>query len=441
MTDGLPHHTEAEAAIVAAALIAPVMPRALAYVSAEDFHLTRYRLMFDACRKLWERDVKVDVVTLADELKANGQLDEAGGFDEIGHLVDGVPNADNVEYHAKVVAKHAQRRKLIRAANAVAEVAHSAEDAEVSHAVSSLIDMASPRKGGAGFRKAAEGVWPAMEHFERLQSGEVDARGIETGFKDIDRMVAGLHPGDLFVLAARPSMGKTAWLLNTLANVSVGGTPSALVSLEMTMDQVVQRMIASEARVDMQALRRGYTIGKAEHQRLAAAAGHINGAPLFVDDEPVARLPQIAAKLTQLVQREGVKLVAVDYMQLMEADGENRTQQVSAISRGLKLLAGRLKVPVIALSQLSRGPEQRSDKRPMLSDLRESGSIEQDADVVAFLYRPEYYAPNEKKAELKGRAEFLIAKQRNGPTGPVPLYFHDSYARFDDAGHEQRSFA
>lgn len=439
----LPHSEEAERAVISACLIAPVLPRALVHVSPEDFHLAHYRTVFEAQRRLWERDVKVDVVTLADELRATGELEQAGGFDLLAALIDGVPTHEHVDAHARVVAKHAARRRLIQAAAAVAERAHTGDDAEVSAALSHLIDTASPRKGGAGFRRAAEAVWPAMDYFDALQRGEAQAKGIATGFHDLDRVLIGFHPGDLIVVAGRPSMGKTAWVLNVLANVALNqGEPVALMSLEMSTEQVVQRLIASEGRVDVQALRRGHVLPREAHQRLAAGAGHISHAPFFVDDEPSGTLPQIAARLTQIVQREGVKLIAIDYAQLIEAPGaENRTQEVGKISRGLKLLAGRLKVPIILLSQLSRGPEQRADKRPMLSDLRESGAIEQDADVVMFLYRPEYYAPPEKKQALAGAADVIVAKQRNGPTGVVPMYFHAEYARFEDLAKDGRMIA
>ena len=431
----LPHSPEAEAAVLAACLIAPVLPKALAITSPEDFHLRPYRLMFDAAKRLWEADSKIDVVTIANELKARGEFEAVGGFDALSPLMDGVPNPDGVDHHAKIVFKHARRRDLIAAAEKVAHVAHGTDDGEVSEAVSRLIDTASPRKGGGGFRRIGESVWPAMEHFERLQSGDKGARGLVTGFRDLDRVLIGFQGGDLCIVAARPSMGKTAFALNVLANVAFTGEPVALVSLEMSAAQVTQRMIAAEARVDLQMLRQGHVLSPESHERLAAAAGHINSAPIYIDDEPIARVPQIAAKLTRLVQQEGVKLVAIDYVQLMSAPkAENRTQEVGQISRDLKLLAGRLDVPIILLSQLSRGPEQRADKRPGLADLRESGSLEQDADAVVFLYRPEYYAKGDpvKEEQLRGMADVIVEKQRNGPTGSVPVHFHKEYARFDN---------
>lgn len=428
----IPHSADAEASVVAACMIAPVVPRAMAIVGPGDFYLGQYRLMYDAIRRLWERDVRVDVVTLADELQAAGEFQAAGGFDTVAALVDMVPNADNVEHHARIVQRHAARRRTIACAQNVIAQATDGEDVDVSNAIAKLIESAGAKKGGGGFRKLAESVWPAMEHFDRLIAGEEAAVGLQTGFSALDRKFIGFHPGDMVVVAARPSMGKSAFATNVLTNVALAGDAVAMVSLEMSADQIAQRVILSEARVDIQALRRGHTLSRETHERLAGGAAHANAAPMFVDDEPAARLPQLTAKLLQLKQRENIKLVAIDYLQLMEADAENRTQEVSKLSRGLKLLAGRLQVPIMVLSQLSRALEARSDKRPMLSDLRESGAIEQDADTVLFLYRPDYYAKDEAEREkLQGSAEVIVAKQRNGPTGVVPMYFHADYARFE----------
>ena len=251
-------------------------------------------------------------------------------------------------------------------------------------------------------------------------------------------MTAGLHKGDLCIVAARPSMGKTSWVLNVAANAAIShNIPVAVFSLEMSAQQLVQRMLCTEGRVDAQKLRLG-RLSQSEHERLAKAAGYLNTAPLWIDDQPGANVLEIRAKARRLqselrADKRDLGLLVIDYMQLMSGSqrSESRVQEVSQISRGLKALARELEVPVIALSQLSRGPEARTDKRPMLSDLRDSGSIEQDADTVMFLYRPEYYAPPEKRDELQGKSELIIGKQRNGPTGLVELYFQKAYTRFD----------
>ena len=276
------------------------------------------------------------------------------------------------------------------------------------------------------------------QHIERLQESDSGITGVPTGFHDLDRMTTGLQKGDLCIVAARPSMGKTALALNVAANAAISHTiPVAVFSLEMSSEQLVQRLLCAEGRIDAQKLRRG-KLSQEEYQRLSAAAGHLNTAPIWIDDQPGSNVLEIRAKARRLqseLRSDGKDLgmIVIDYMQLMAGAGqaESRVQEVSQISRGLKALAREIEVPVVALSQLSRGPEQRTDKRPMLSDLRESGSIEQDADVVMFLYRPEYYAPAEKREELEGKAELIVGKQRNGPTGVLQLYFQKAYTRFD----------
>jgi replicative DNA helicase len=289
-----------------------------------------------------------------------------------------------------------------------------------------------------GFVWIKEILWSTFEHIEKLQASGTGITGVATGFPDLDRMTTGLQKGDLCIVAARPSMGKTALALNVAANAAIAnGIPVAIFSLEMSSEQLVQRLLCAEGRIDALKLRRG-RLSQEEHQRLAAAAGHLNTAPIWIDDQPGSNVLEIRAKARRLqseLRSDGKDLgmILIDYMQLMSSAGqsENRVQEVSQISRGLKALARELEVPVVALSQLSRGPEQRTDKRPMLSDLRESGSIEQDADVVMFLYRPEYYAAADKRDELEGKAELIVGKQRNGPTGVLQLYFQKSYTRFD----------
>lgn len=429
----MPHDQDAERAVVGAVLAADVLPRVLALIDPTDMHVEPYRIIMGAMQALWEKDTGIDVVTLASELKAKGALERAGGFNMLGDLVSAVPTADNVEHHAGIVAKYARRREIIHATEKVLSTAHNGEDEDVSNALAALMTTAAPGKGGDGFRAIRDSVWDAMAHFDRLAEGDATAKGIQTGFRDLDNILVGLQPGDLVIVAARPSMGKTAFVLNAAVNVALVGIPVGIVSLEMRAKALASRMITAEARVDIAPLRNGRPLTPEASARMATAAGHIHTLPIFVDDHPMSQLPRLSAKVTNLVRNEGVRLVVIDYLQLMEGTGENRTQEVSGLSRGLKNLAGQLEVPIVVLSQLSRKVEERGNKRPMLSDLRESGSIEQDADVTMFLYRPEYYAPEDQRHLLEGQAELIVAKQRNGPIGMVPLRFHKEYARFDNA--------
>ncbi|MBT8395853.1 MAG: replicative DNA helicase, partial [Gemmatimonadetes bacterium] len=292
-----------------------------------------------------------------------------------------------------------------------------------------------------GFVWIKEILWPTFEHIEKLQESKTGLTGVPTGFADIDRMTSGLQKGELAIVAARPSMGKTSWVLNVAQNAAIEhNTPVAIFSLEMGKEQLVQRLLCAEGRVDSQRLRRGQLTAD-EYQRLAAAAGHLNTAPLWIDDSPGSNVLEMRAKARRLKAETDLGLLIIDYMQLMAGHRrtESRVQEVSEISRGLKALARELEVPVVALSQLSRAPEQRTDRRPQLSDLRESGSIEQDADLVMFLYRPEYYlGPVDKDGNsLEGKSELAIAKQRNGPTGSVDLFFHKAYTRFDSVTSQE----
>ena len=286
-----------------------------------------------------------------------------------------------------------------------------------------------------GFVRIKELLWPAMEHIDRLQESPGGITGVPTGFRDLDRMTTGLQNGDLIIVAGRPSMGKTSLAMNVALSAAIQhGTKVAIFSLEMSKEQLVHRFLCAEGRVNAQKLRGG-RMSPEEYERLGKAAGLLNTAPLWIDDSPGSTVLEMRAKARRLKSEANLELLIIDYMQLMAGSGrtESRVQEVSEISRGLKALARELEVPVIALSQLSRAPEQRTDRRPQLSDLRDSGSIEQDADLVMFLFRPEYYfGPIDSDGNSQeGEAELNVGKQRNGPTGPVKLYFHKAYTRFD----------
>ncbi|MFQ5536366.1 MAG: replicative DNA helicase [Gemmatimonadota bacterium] len=441
-----PFSLEAETAVLGGMLIdREAVTRAVEFLKESMFYREANRRLFRAMIRLYERGDVVDVITVSEELKKTGELDAAGGFDYLAALVDAVPTAANLEYHARIVRDKALLRNLVESASQIIRDAYDQGEREVNE----ILDQAEARifqvaesHQRKGFIWIKEILWSAFEHIERLQESATGITGVPTGFPDLDRMTTGLQRGDLCIVAARPSMGKTSWVMNVAANAAIShNIPVAIFSLEMSSEQLVQRLLCAEGRIDAQRLRRG-KLSPEEHQRLAAAAGHLNTAPLWIDDQPGSNVLEIRAKARRLqseLRSEGRELgmVVIDYMQLMSGTGqaESRVQEVSQISRGLKALARELEVPVVALSQLSRGPEQRTDKRPMLSDLRESGSIEQDADLVMFLYRPEYYAPAEKREELEGKAELIIGKQRNGPTGVIQLYFQKAYTRFDSVSH------
>ncbi|MEX2467482.1 MAG: replicative DNA helicase [Gemmatimonadota bacterium] len=437
-----PFSLEAETAILGGMLIdRDAVTKAVEVLSETMFYREANRRLYRAMIRLFERGDVIDVITVSEELKKSDELESAGGFDYLGNLVDAVPTAANLEYHARIVRDKALLRRLVEQSTSIIrdvyEQGAKSVDEILDEAEARIFQVSESHKR-EGFVWIKEILWSAFEHIERLQQSATGITGVPSGFPDLDRMTTGMQKGDLVIVAARPSMGKTAWVMNVAANAAIAHNVSvAIFSLEMSSEQLVQRLLCAEGRIDAQKLRKG-RLSQEEHQRLAASAGHLNTAPIWIDDQPGSNVLEIRAKARRLqseLRSDGKDLgmIIIDYMQLMGSAGqsESRVQEVSQISRGLKGLARELDVPLIALSQLSRGPEQRTDKRPMLSDLRESGSIEQDADVVMFLYRPEYYAPAEKKEELDGQAELIVSKQRNGPTGVVRLFFQKAYTRFD----------
>ncbi len=434
-----PFSLEAEVSVLGGMLLDPnAVSRAIETINDSMFFREANRRLFRAMVRIYERGDVIDVITLSNELKKTDELETSGGMQYLAELLEAVPTAANIEYHAKIVREKALLRRLIDAASSIVRDAYD----QGARPVEEVLDEAEQRvfqvsqsHSREGFVWIKEILWPTFEHIEKLQGSDGGITGVPTGFPDLDIMTTGLQKGDLVIVAARPSMGKTSWVLNVAQTAAIEHrVPVALFSLEMSKEQLVLRLLCSEGRVDAQKLRRG-RLSAEEHQRLAAAAGHLNTAPLWIDDSPAATVLEMRAKARRLKTESDVGLVVVDYMQLMSGSGrtDSRVQEVSEISRGLKALARELEVPVIALSQLSRAPEQRTDRRPQLSDLRESGSIEQDADVVMFLYRPEYYfgLVDSDGNSLEGKAELIVGKQRNGPTGSVNLYFHKAYTRFD----------
>ncbi len=434
-----PYSLEAEFSVLGGMLIDnDAVVKAVEVVDDSMFYREANRRLFRGMVRLFERGDVVDVITLNEELKNTGEVESAGGATYLAELLDAVPTAANIEYHAGIVRDKAMLRRLIDAASDIIRDVHDQGERTVAqvmdHAEEKVFRVAQGHDR-QGFVWIKEILWPTFEHIERLQESGGGIIGVHTGFKDLDQMTTGLQNGDLVIVAGRPSMGKTSWVLNVAQSAAIEhNTTVAIFSLEMSKEQLVQRLLCAEGRVDAQKLRRG-RMSPEEYQRLAAAAGHLNTAPLWVDDSPGSTVLEMRAKARRLKAENDIGLLIIDYMQLMSGNkrAENRVQEVSEISRGLKALARELDIPVVALSQLSRAPEQRPDRRPQLSDLRDSGSIEQDADLVMFLYRPEYYfGPIDKDGNsVEGKAELIVSKQRNGPTGLVNLYFHKAYTRFE----------
>jgi replicative DNA helicase len=444
-----PYSEDAEQAVIAAMLMdADAIMRAAEHVDDTMFYREGHRRIFRAMIALTEKGSIVDPLTLSDELARRGELEASGGKEYIGFLVDAVPTAANVEYHAKIVREKALLRRLIEVSTSIVTEAFEGRTtaADLLDEAESKIFQVSQAQGTGGFTRIKELLWPAMERIEAVSREGRSVTGVPSGFRDLDEMTSGFQPSDLIIVAARPSMGKTAFTLNIAQHAAIEHNVAvAFFSLEMSKDSLVQRMLTSEARIDAQTLRKG-KLRDDDFPRLARAAGILSHAPVFIDDTPGISLLEMRSKARRLKAESGVGLVIVDYLQLMSGPSnvENRQQEVSQISRGLKALAKELAVPVIALSQLSRAVEQRagSEKgRPVLSDLRESGAIEQDADLIMFLFREEVYAEREngmlKDPAVEGKAEVIIGKQRNGPIGVVPLYFHKQYTRFEDSSRRQ----
>jgi len=405
------------------------------------FYREGHRLLFRSMMSLTERGDVIDPVTLRDELSRRGDLDRAGGMEYVAALIDVVPTAANVEHHAKIVRDKAVLRRLVEAATGIIQdiyEGHGTAGEVLDNAEHRVFQVAQFRRAEE-FIRIKELIWPTMERIEQLQSGAGSVTGVPSGFADLDRLTAGFQRADLVIIAARPSMGKTALALNIVQHAAIEhNTGVAFFSIEMSKDALVQRLLCSEGLVDAQRLRRGQ-LRDDDYPKLARAAGLLGTAPIWIDDSPSLTPLAMRSKARRLKAEHDIALVIVDYLQLMQGPGdvENRQQEISYISRSLKALAKELDVPVVAISQLSRAPEQRGGehRRPQLSDLRESGAIEQDADVVCFIYRQEFYdGPVDPKTNesIEGIAEVIVGKQRNGPTGMVKLHFKKEYTRFDN---------
>ncbi|MGN7457164.1 replicative DNA helicase [Paenibacillus pasadenensis] len=439
-----PQNLEAEQAVLGAVLLqAEALITAMEKVRPEDFYLSSHQLIFEAMIELGENNQPIDLVTLTAYLSDRSQLEEVGGVSYLAKLASVVPTAANVEHYAQIVEEKSMLRRLIRTATTIVSDGYGATDdigLMLSEAEQRIMEIAN-RRSSSGFVSIRDVLMEVFERVEFLYTNKGGSTGIPSGFVDLDKMTSGFQRSDLIIVAARPSVGKTAFALNIAQNVGVRARETvAIFSLEMSAAQLVQRMVCAESNVDAGRMRTGFLEGD-DWEKLTMAIGALSEAEIYIDDTPGITVSDIRAKCRRLKKERNLGMILIDYLQLIQGRGkagENRQQEVSEISRTLKQIARELEVPVIALSQLSRGVEQRQDKRPMMSDLRESGSIEQDADIVAFLYRDDYY---DKETEKKNIIEIIIAKQRNGPVGTVELAFLKNFNKFVslDRTHEPAS--
>jgi replicative DNA helicase len=429
-----PQHIEAEQAVLGAMLIsADAISEAAENLDARDFYRASHQLIFQAMKDLYEQGQPVDVITTTAALQTTeGALERVGGAQYIASLAGALPTALNTGHYANIVGEKALLRRIISTATELASAGYTGEStaAEVlADAERKILDL-SQNQRVRDFTHISQVLETTFDRIEQLYASEGKLTGVPTGYSELDRMTSGFQRSDLIIIAARPSVGKTAFILNISQNIAVrAGLPVAIFSLEMSKDQLVQRMLCAEAYIDGHKLRNG-RLDDDDWPKLSMGVSTLSNAPIYIDDSPGITVAEMRSKLRRLKAESGLGFVAIDYLQLIHGrrgSGDNRQQEISEISRTLKQLARELEVPVVALAQLSRSVEQRQDKRPMLSDIRESGSIEQDADIVAFLYRDDYYDP---ESERKNIVEILIAKQRNGPTGKVELVFLKNYNKF-----------
>ncbi|WP_018754185.1 replicative DNA helicase [Paenibacillus terrigena] len=428
-----PQNLEAEQAVLGAILLQPeALITVMERVREEDFYDPRHQFIFESMIQLGEENQPVDLITLTAKLQDKQQLEDIGNVTYLMKLANAVPTAANVDYYAQIIEEKSMLRRLIRTATQIVNDGYASGD-EVSDLLSDAerkILEISNRRSGSGFIAIKDVLMEVFENVENLSINKGGTTGIPSGFTDLDKMTAGFQRNDLIIVAARPSVGKTAFALNVAQNVGVRAKETvAIFSLEMSAAQLVQRIVCAESNVDATRMRTG-NLENDDWEKLTMAIGALAEANIFIDDTPGITVADIRAKCRRLKKEHGLGMIMIDYLQLIHGRGkagENRQQEVSEISRTLKMIARELEVPVIALSQLSRGVEQRQDKRPMMSDLRESGSIEQDADIVAFLYRDDYY---NQDSEKKNIIEIIIAKQRNGPVGTVELVFLKNFNKF-----------
>ncbi|MDK2780562.1 MAG: replicative helicase [Trichococcus sp.] len=440
-----PHSIEAEQSVLGSIFLDPeTVVNVLEYLETSDFYRKNHQIIFDAILQLNNRNEAIDVVTIANELDTKNQLENAGGMEYLAELAVAVPTSANVEYYAKIVEEKSIVRNLIRSATEIVRKGYEEDDelAVMLDSAEQNILQVSERRNRSGFIRISDVVSASLQNIESLAQRSDDVTGVPTGYIALDKMTAGLQKEELIILAARPAVGKTAFALNIAQNVATKADQVvAIFSLEMGAESLVNRMLCAEGNIDAGHLRTGQ-LSEDEWSNLIMAMGTLGQSKIFIDDTPGIRIAEIRAKSRRLLQEQGkLGLIVIDYLQLIEGNNrESRQQEVSDISRQLKKLAKELKVPVIALSQLSRGVEQRQDKRPVLSDIRESGSIEQDADIVAFLYRDDYYEREgseepERDEQENNVVEVIIEKNRSGARGTVKLLFKKEFNKFSSMSY------
>jgi replicative DNA helicase len=438
----IPHNREAEEAVVGAVFINPEVYYDVAqFLNADDFYIHRHRWIWDAFTSLHEQRIPIDLLTVSDELDRRGQLSEIGGPAYLTSLVNQVPSSLNAESYGRIVESHSIRRKMINAANRIASIAYNEQTSvnDVMGEAEKAVFNVSERRLKHDLQPISSVLSEYYDRIDDLAKRPDEFFGVPTGFIDLDKMLTGLQPSDLLIIAGRPGQGKTGFLLSVAKNAALTHKKHvAIFSLEMSNEQVVQRLIAQETGIDSQRLRTG-KLADNEWPLFTHSIEVFSDTHLYLDDTPAITPLQLRTKCRRLHMEFGIDLVIVDYLQLMGGDtrNDNRVQEVSNISRNLKILARELNIPVLAAAQLSRAVEQRSDKRPVLSDLRESGSLEQDADIVMFIYRPDQY---EKETDKQNVAEIIIAKHRNGPVGSVELIFRSALAKFENAATRHLKF-
>ncbi|WP_317855907.1 replicative DNA helicase [Chakrabartyella piscis] len=432
-TRGVPPHDEmAEQAVLGSMFLdREAASLALEVLTGEDFYRPDYRMVFEAADELYRQASPIDLITVKNKLEERGVFEQIGGVPTLARISSSVGSSVNVRHYASIVEEKAVLRRLIRTAGEISQMSYEGKES-----INMIMDQAEKgifeimhSRHSEEFHHIRDIAIDSIEKIEDIYMSKGKLTGVPTGFVDFDGKTAGLQKSDLILLAARPSMGKTAFALNIIQNAAIrSNVPVAVFSLEMSREQLVNRMLCSEAMLDAQKMRTG-ELNDNDWEDLIHGMGPLSQAPIFIDDTPGITPMEVRSKCRRLKAEKGLGLIVIDYLQLMSGNGrtDSRQQEISEISRSLKAIAREMEAPVIALSQLSRACEQRADHRPMLSDLRESGAIEQDADVVAFLYRDEYYFPDTEK---KNQAELIIAKQRNGPTGTVDLTWLGQYTKF-----------
>ena len=433
-----PHSVESEQSILGSILLdKDAIITVSETIRPSDFYKEAHKIIYECMLKLSNKNEPIDLITLTEELKKQGHLDDVGGISYITSLSTIVPTTSNVKYYADIVKEKSVLRQLIKASNDIINLGYenSVKVEEVLERAEKRIFDISQEKASDDFKSINEVLVDAYDMIEKLYTNKSDVTGITTGFKDLNKKINGLQRTDLILIAARPAMGKTAFSLNLVQNAALKGDASvAVFSLEMSKDQLVQRMLAAQSHVELKKIKTG-TLDENDWPRIIDAMAVLSNASIHIDDTPGIKISELRSKCRKLKIEKGLDLILIDYLQLMEGEGNNesRQQEIAKISRSLKIIAKELNCQVVALSQLSRAPEQRADHRPMLSDLRESGSIEQDADIVMFLYRDEYYHPD---SESKNIGEVLIAKNRHGETGSVELVWLGEVQKFADKARD-----